>query len=237
MDFDLPDPSATVSDPARLAAVSRTGLLGTASEETFDRMTRLATRLTGAPVSFFSLVSEEHDFFKSCHGAPEPLATSRVVTGRTFCHYSLLKNEPMRVNDVRGDVLLKQIPTVVNLGVVAYLGIPLQLSTGERIGSMCVVDFKPREWSDDDVEVLQELASSALREVELRINQKERSRILEILTSQLRDPLTIIQLNTDLVEDALPMEKGHEQVARIREACERMENGLTHCLVLHRTDT
>lgn len=59
------DPSSIVSDPARLRAVRRTGSLGTRSEETFDRMTRLAVRLTGAPVSFFSLVVEDHDFFKS----------------------------------------------------------------------------------------------------------------------------------------------------------------------------
>lgn len=231
-----PDPSSTVADPARLAAVLRTGLSGTAAEETFDRMTRLATRLTGAPVSFFSLVSEDHDFFKSCHGVPGPLATSRVVTGRTFCHYSILRNEPMRVSDARTDVVLRNIPTVKTLGVVAYLGIPLQLSTGERIGSMCVVDFMPREWSDDDVEVLQELAASALREVELRISQNERSRSLEILTSQLRDPLTIVQLNVDLVEEDLPAERGHDRITRIREACERMESGLRRCLELHRSD-
>lgn len=71
------------------------------------------------------------------------MATTRKVTGRSFCHYSLQSETPMRVTDARLDDDLRTLPSVLELGVVAYLGIPLKLASGEMIGSMYAVDFKP----------------------------------------------------------------------------------------------
>lgn len=227
-------PSSLVSDPERLAAVRRTALLGTPTEESFDRMTRLAVRLIGVPVSFFSLVSDDHDFFKSCVGFPDPLASTRRFEGRSFCHYSLLSDTPMRVTDARTDDNLRTLPAVVELGVVAYLGIPLKLATGEMIGSLCAVDFEPHDWTEGEVEVLQELAASALREVELRMAMIEHKRVLDTLTTHLRDPLTIVQLNVDLLEESeTPVERS-ERIARMRAACARMESGVRQCLHANR---
>ena len=69
--------AAAVQDEARLAAVRGTGLLDSAAEPAFDRLTRLAVRLLGAPAAFFSMVDATRDFYKSACGLPEPLATSR----------------------------------------------------------------------------------------------------------------------------------------------------------------
>jgi len=79
---------AAIADPARLAAVERTGLLDSPPEESFDRLTRLAAKLTGAPATFVTLVARDRDFYKSQCGFGEPLATSRELGGRTFCRWS-----------------------------------------------------------------------------------------------------------------------------------------------------
>lgn len=163
-----PDPSAAVRDPERLAAVRATGLLDTPVEEAFDRMTRLAAKVIGAPAIFISLVDAESDFFKSTVGFPEPLATERRTTGRTFCHFALQSDGPLVLNDVTGMPGFQDVPSVHSLGVRAYLGVPLRTDAGHTIGSFCAVDMQPRVWSDQDVETLTELASSVMREVNLR---------------------------------------------------------------------
>ena len=164
----LPDTLSAISEPNRLAAVRATGLLDSANEEDFDRLTRLAAKLTGAPVTFLSLVSDDRDFYKSCFGFPEPLASQREMTGTTFCHYALVSNGPLVIENTLESPIYSKVPTVKTLGVQAYLGIPMVTAAGQTIGSFCAIDFKPRKWTPLDIEVMQELAASTLREIELR---------------------------------------------------------------------
>ena len=168
----LPDSTAlSVHDARRLDAVRATGLLDSLPEDAFDRLTRLAAKLTGAPVTFISLVDDGRDFYKSCFGFPEPLASERQLTGTTFCHYAIVSDGPLVIPNTLEHPLYRDVPTVQSLGVQAYLGIPLITSEGHALGSFCAIDFKPRAWSPLDVEVLQELATSTLREIELRAAQ------------------------------------------------------------------
>jgi signal transduction histidine kinase len=169
-----------VHDRIRLEAVRATHLLDTPIEPSFDRLTRLAARLTGAPVTFISLVDDQRDFYKSCFGFPDPLATERELTGTTFCHYALSSPGPLVIDDTMADPLYREVPTVKTLGVRAYLGVPLTVASGQTIGSFCAIDFTPRSWSHLDIEVMSELASSTLREIELR------TALAEITTDQER---------------------------------------------------
>lgn len=159
---------AALADPLRLEAVRDTGLLDTPPEEVFDRLTRLAAKLTGAPVTFVSLLDESRDFYKSAFGLGEPLSTLRELTGRTFCHHALVSDEALILSDVTQLPVFRDVPTVHSLGVRAYAGIPLRTEDGKLLGSFCAVDFKPKQWTERDIEVLAELAHSALREIRLR---------------------------------------------------------------------
>ncbi|MEA2490771.1 MAG: hypothetical protein QOH21_2563, partial [Acidobacteriota bacterium] len=165
--------AGAVTDPVRLAAVRATALLDSPAEASFDRLTRLAARLTGAPVTFISLVDDQRDFYKSCFGFPEPLASERQMTGTTFCHYALTSQGPLVIEDTLADPVYRLVPTVQSLGVRAYLGVPLTLASGQTIGSFCAIDFQPRQWSQLDIEVMIELATSTLREIELRTALEE----------------------------------------------------------------
>lgn len=172
-----------VNDPERVAALHRTGLLGTDAEEAFDRMTRLAAKLLRVPAAFISLVDHERDFYVSAHGFGEPLATSRELTGRTFCHYAIESDQPLVINDARADPVYSLVPTVESLGVAAYVGVPLPSPEGHILGSFCAIDTSPRAWTPDEVDILSELASSARREIELR----HRTRLAEEQTLRLRE--------------------------------------------------
>lgn len=152
-------------DTRRLAAVAETELVGTAPEERFDRLTRLAAHTLGVPVTFLSLVDHDSDFYKSAHGLPEPLATTRALGGETFCHFTLVSDGVLVVEDARSHPLLSQVPTVESLGVVAYLGVPLLSADGHAIGAFCAVDTAPRSWSESDIDALVALARATLGEI------------------------------------------------------------------------
>jgi PAS domain S-box-containing protein len=106
------------------------------------------------------------------------------MNGTTFCHYALLSEGPLVIEDTLEDPVYRQVPTVASLGVRAYLGIPLR-TKGVTIGSFCAIDFQPRAWSPLQIEVMEELAASTMREIELRsaieLAQSERSRLMVLL--------------------------------------------------------
>ena len=156
-----------MADPGRLAAVRATGLLDTAAEEAFDRLTRLAVRLIGVPAAFVSLVDADRDFYKSACGFGESLASARELTGPTFCHYTVQRTTPLVIPDTQADPAYRDVLTVRTLGVAAYVGIPL-VAGGHAVGAFCAIDTRPRAWTPDEVEVLTELAASAQRELDLR---------------------------------------------------------------------
>lgn len=183
------DPTQQVHDPDRLAALHDTGLLDSEAEEVFDRMTRLAASLLGVPATFLSLVDRDRDFYKSAHGFGEPLATTRQLEGRTFCHYAIGSTDPLVIDDTRADPIYRNVPTVESLGVAAYLGVPVSGPTGHVLGSFCAIDFTPRHWSERDLAVLRELAQSAEREIMLRARAREvevRNASLEALAQELQ---------------------------------------------------
>lgn len=242
----MPNSDPILHDAARLAALRETGLLDTPSEEAFDRLTRLAARIVGAPVSFISLVDEGRDFYKSCYGFGEPLASEREIEGVTFCHYAIASEGPLVIPDTRADAVYRYVPTVESLGVSAYVGVPLRTADGVPIGSFCVIDFEPRAWTEMDVEVLTELAASTMREVELRnatrmakqqaeeahvarvaAEEAARSReeILAIVSHDLRNPLNAALMSAALLLELLPdgertMERTQLQI--IKRSTERM---------------
>jgi two-component system, cell cycle sensor histidine kinase and response regulator CckA len=161
--------------PDRLAALRRTALLDTPPEEAFDRLTRMAARLLGTPISLISLVTDERQFFKSATGLPEPWASRRVSPiSFSFCGHVVATGEPLVVEDARRHPLLRHSQAIRELGWVAYAGVPLITRQGHTVGSFSVVDKMPRVWSERDIGLLQDLAASAVTEIELRGEVAER---------------------------------------------------------------
>jgi diguanylate cyclase (GGDEF)-like protein len=160
-------------DADRLAAVRATGLLDTPVEAAFDRFTELAHRLLGAPVCLLTLVDAERDFVKSAVGLPAPLAAARQIpTGPgapSFCQYMVAKRGPLAVDDAREHPVFGEFPSVRQLGAAACAGAPLRGPDGHALGTLCVVEYEPRVWSENDRAVLQALADAASTEITLRV--------------------------------------------------------------------
>src|SRR5688572_7887414 len=160
---------SAIEDPARLAALRATGLLDRAAEACCDRFTRLAQRMIGAPVVLVSLVDERRQFFKSAVGLDEPWASRRETDlSMSFCKHVVARSAPLVVDDATADPLVRASPAVTELGIRAYVGVPL-VAGGHDIGAFCACDTAARPWSRDDLETLQALADAVQAEIDLRI--------------------------------------------------------------------
>jgi GAF domain-containing protein len=181
----MSDLLAIVRNLNRLAAVQRSGLLDTPAEETFDRFTRLATRLFKTPVALVSIVDGERQFFKSAIGLPEPWQTRRETPlTHSFCKHAVALQEPLVIGDARKDPTYRDNPAVRDLKIIAYAGVPLMVS-GNALGAFCVIDDQPHAWSYDEVRMLRDLAGCVMHEIELRTRLREaddRVRQLENVT-------------------------------------------------------
>jgi GAF domain-containing protein len=188
-----------LADAGRLAALASTGLLDSDAEPSFDRLTRLAAKFLGTPVALVSLVEADRQFFKSCIGLPEPWASRRETPlTHSFCQHVVTSRQPLIINDARLDPLVKDNGAIADLGVIAYLGIPLVVD-GQVIGSFCAIDGKPRSWTADDVEMLGHLSESLATEIhsrferdELKADDRRKNEFLAMLAHELRNPLAAI---------------------------------------------
>lgn len=165
-----------MTETERLRLLAESQLLDSASEETFDRFTKVASLILNAPVSLVSLVDRDRQYFKSYHGLPGPWAAQHETPlSHSFCQYVVASHQPLIVEDARKKEYLKCNPAIPELGVIAYLGFPLVIEE-QVLGSFCVIDHKPRAWSEQEIHIVGELAHFVATEISLRIEEAERKK-------------------------------------------------------------
>jgi two-component sensor histidine kinase len=199
-------PGSKLSTAERRAALIATGLLDSPAEESFDRITSLVSRVLSVPVALVSLVDIDRQFFKSSTGLPEPWASSRQTPlSHSFCQHVVTSGEPLVVEDARGHPVVGGNSAVGELGVLAYLGVPLITPQGHVLGSLCAIDAKVRPWSDQDVRMMRDLAEIVMREVALHHEIKQREyaeRQQHLLNAELhhrvKNTLTVVQSLVEL---------------------------------------
>jgi two-component system sensor kinase FixL len=158
--------SAADGPKSRLAALRAAGLLDAPTEERFDRLTRLARRVVHAPIALVTLLDDDRQFFLSAQGLPEPLAQLRETPiSYSFCRTVVETRLPLAVADAREDPSLRENPAIEELGVVAYLAMPLALPDGCVVGALCVIDGTPRQWTEEDRQALADLAGAVMTEL------------------------------------------------------------------------
>jgi excisionase family DNA binding protein len=156
---------------ARLRAIGRTGLLDTAPEAAFDRITWLASLIAGTPVSLISLLTAQRQWFKSRRG----FDSADTPREWAICNHAILGPDLMMIEDAREDERFRHNP-LVNGGprIRFYAGCPLHTPDGFAIGTLCVVDSTPRRLDATQKEGLRALAEIA--EDEIRLYMLERGR-------------------------------------------------------------
>ncbi len=158
--------SKIVRDPRRVAAVRDIDLLRRPPSHNLDRLTRLAAELLEAPVALLTLVDIDRQFFLSSYGLGEPLRSARQTPlDYSICQLAVATGHPLVVPDTCREPRLAGNRAVVDLGVAAYAGIPLNTGDHLTLGALCVADFVRRDWTDDQLANLALLAGICLDEI------------------------------------------------------------------------
>jgi diguanylate cyclase (GGDEF)-like protein len=169
-------PDIPVDEARRLTALHATRLLGSAPEEAFDRITRMAARLLDAPTALVSLVDQDVQWFKSRCGF-EPAQTARDIS---FCGHAILDHEPLVVGDATRDPRFCDNPLVTGEPHVRfYVGVQLYSVDRMPIGTLCVLDTVPRTLSAEELDILRDLA----RMVEQLIHHRQLATAAQALHS------------------------------------------------------
>ena len=155
---------AFAQDPARLAAVRRTGLLDAGLQESLQRYTRLAAKLTGSPMSMVSVIDADRQYFSGAFGTE----LEQTPLDSSYCKHPVADGSQLCVDDSWQDEILVANGATLGIGVRAYLGSPFSAG-GSPIGALCVIDQQPRAWTDDDRQIIDDLAMAVATDIELRL--------------------------------------------------------------------
>jgi len=156
-------PDIPAHESARLAALCRLSILDTPAEERFDRITRIAQQHFQVPIALVSLIDTERQWFKSRQGL-NAVETPRDIS---FCGHAILSDDILCIPNALADPRFEDNPLVTGApNIRFYAGAPLHAPGGERVGTLCIIDGKPRTFTADDLNVLRDLADCVETELD-----------------------------------------------------------------------
>lgn len=153
------------NEKARLEALRRYRVMDTAPERAFDDVTKLASYICGTPMALVTLIDKDRQWFKAKIG----LASSETPRDIAFCAHTIHQAKLMIVENAVEDERFRSNPYVTgDPHVRFYAGAPLLTSEGYGLGSLCVLDQKPRQLNSEQIAALEALSRTIVTALELR---------------------------------------------------------------------
>lgn len=226
-------------EEARLGELRRTGLLDSAADAAFDALTGAAATLFGVPTSLITLVDRDRQWFKSCYGF-QTRETSRDIA---FCGHAILSDEVMVIPDATRDPRFATNPQVTGEPHIRfYAGAPLKSASGNVLGTLCIIDTKPRaDFSAAERELLRRLAAGAQSLIDaatdLKAADETRALFLSTVSHDLRGRVAAIMGYADLLQrhrDRLDPARRDSFVQQVRSSAQQLAVLLDDILDLER---
>ncbi len=164
------------TEQRRLAQLQSLQVLDSESEPLFDSLARLASEACGTPIALVSLIDADRQWFKANVGLPGIGQMPRDVA---FCDHAIRQDGLFEVRDAADDLRFAANPQVIGPpGIRFYAGAPLVLASGDRIGTLCVLDRQARRLTPQQAALLRQLAQAVVEALQMRREIVERSRTL-----------------------------------------------------------
>ena len=197
-------PALPPNEAERLRALHQYRILDTLPEQVYEDLTRLAAQICSAPIALVSLIDAERQWFKSRLG----MDSTESERALSFCAHSVASGEMLVVPDAYRDNRFADNPSVLGDPYVRfYAGAPLVTPRGHALGTLCVIDRRPRELSDEQLDMLRILGREVMSQLELRLHvaereqlERTRSELISVVSHELRTPLTSIRGSLGLIE-------------------------------------
>lgn len=175
---DIPSPDAPGDELERLQALQRYGILDTPMEPAYDELADIAGHVCETPVALISFVDRDRQWFKAALGLP----LRQTVRSQSVCHYALQQTGVFVVTDLAQDPRFAHFDIVTQEHPLRfYAGAPLVTPDGHVLGTLCVLDHRPRVLSDRVVGLLSALACQVVRLLELkRANDRQGQMLAEL---------------------------------------------------------
>ena len=216
--------TVTTLETSRINVLRQYEILDTPPDFGLDGMTRLAAHVFGVPISLVTFVDSERIWFKSHFGLEE----QEVPLEPGFCASAILTDDLYVVEDASVDVKsLANSLVTGKKGIRFYAGMPLKTKEGFNLGTFCIMDRKPRVFSEAEKEILVNISELVLNNLELRqearIAVKHQHQILNTTAHDLKNPLSIMPLLADMIMHHKNDPKAIDDIAnQIKDAGRRM---------------
>ncbi|SIR11934.1 PAS domain-containing protein [Alkalispirochaeta americana] len=148
----------------RIGTLESYGIAGTAPEKAYDDIAALAAVITKAPFAYITFIDTEQLWFKSTRG----FSSDSMERQDSYCQHVLRLGKPLMIPDTAQSDLVEPVSLDDKGPIRAYCGVPLRVSDGSILGTLCIADYTPRELSPDQLQAVERLADQVVAQLELR---------------------------------------------------------------------
>ncbi len=189
------------NEEERLAVLNRYEILDTPPEGAFDKIASLAQCVFKVPIALVALIDKEQVFFKANVGMG---TTTHVDRGISLCSLAILQDGVTVFENAPEDPCLLHNPLVAgNFGLRFYAGAPITTHDGYRVGTVCIVDHKPRQFSVDQRYILEQMAGLVMDELELRLSARKavaaQNELLSLTVHDIKNPINNVSGLANLI--------------------------------------
>ncbi len=216
----------------RIKALKNQEILDTPPDGSFDRLTKLAAKLLDMPIAIISLVDTDRIWFKSKYG----LEVQEIGRDPGLCSSAILADDLYLVQDAKNDIRTLANPMVAgSFGLGFYAAVPLKTKDGYNLGTLCVIDKKPRTLKKKEKELLKNIADLVIDQMDLRMDARKaiqhHHKIINITAHDLKNPLSIMPLLADMILMNKENPKAIEDIGlQIKDAGKRMNRIINELL-------
>ncbi|WP_375580528.1 GAF domain-containing sensor histidine kinase [Marivirga tractuosa] len=209
---EIPD-----NEKERLRELRRLNILDSEQEKDFDELVGLASIICGVPISLVTLIDDDRQWFKSKKG----LAVDSTARDVSFCGHAINSDEIFVIENAVADERFYDNPLVTgDPNIRFYAGMPIKSENGFNLGTLCVIDSKPKKLSDHQIKALKILGGQASKLIELRDKKNEleikndklealnqlNNRITSIISHDLKGPINSLRayMNSNYIDANKP---------------------------------